>query len=108
MNEYRVAGGASLPCGRMKSVLVDGTPVCVVHVDDGAFFALDDTCSHGQSSLSKGYLEGRKLECAMHGSLFDVTTGVPITLPATVPVRTFAVAIDGDDLLLSPNPADRS
>ena len=38
------------------------------------------------------------VECPRHGSLFDLTTGKPRTLPAYRPVETFAVRVDGDDV----------
>ena len=37
------------------------------------------------------------VECWLHGSRFDLATGVPIGLPANRPVPTYPVKIDGDD-----------
>lgn len=85
----------------MRRIEVDGVPVCVIHTDDDEFFAIDDTCSHGQSSLSNGWLDGRTLECVMHGSVFDVTTGRPLNFPATIPIRIYRVVVDGEDLVVS-------
>jgi len=89
----------------MLRVEVDGIGVCIAHADDGAYFALDDVCSHGKSSLSeRGELLGRVVECGMHGSLFDVASGKPLTPPATIPLRTYGITVDGDDLVLSAAP----
>lgn len=101
MEQTRIDAAATLPCGQMRRVDVRGKLVCVAHVEDGAFFAFDDTCSHGAYSLSEGYLEGREVECMMHGSLFDVSTGQPLNPPAAVPVQTYEVTVDGEDLLLT-------
>jgi 3-phenylpropionate/trans-cinnamate dioxygenase ferredoxin subunit len=91
-----------MPRGEIKRADVDGTPVCVVRVDDGEFFAIDDQCTHGWSSLSgEGWLQGREIECGLHSTVFDVTTGEPLSPPATVALRTYTVLIDGDDLLIS-------
>ncbi|SER49769.1 bifunctional 3-phenylpropionate/cinnamic acid dioxygenase ferredoxin subunit [Lentzea albida] len=72
-------------------------PVAVFRAD-GEFFALDDTCSHGQSSLADGYVEGDQVECAWHMAKFDLRTGAALTLPATKPVCTYRVKVDGDDV----------
>jgi len=101
VNEIRLEALAGLPCGQMIRIDLGDTAVCIAHVDDGGYFALDDTCSHGQYALSDGALEGREVECFMHGSLFDVRTGEPLTAPATLPVRTYEVKVDGEDLVLS-------
>jgi len=36
----------------------------------------------------------------MHGSRFDLRTGIPDQLPATMPVTIYPVSIDGDDVLV--------
>ena len=62
------------------------------------FFAVDDTCSHADFSLSEGDVDIDEcaLECPAHGSLFDLRTGEALTLPAVVPVAVHDVAV-GDD-----------
>lgn len=81
---------------------VDGTPVCVVRIGD-VVYAIDDTCSHADASLSEGEVDVDDLtiECPMHGSPFRVTDGVPVGLPATRPVRVHDVVLDGDDVRLA-------
>ncbi|HRC42217.1 MAG: bifunctional 3-phenylpropionate/cinnamic acid dioxygenase ferredoxin subunit [Nostocoides sp.] len=77
-----------------------GQAVAVVHTQDGEVYAIDDTCSHANVSLSEGELEGCQLECWLHGSRFDVRTGEPSGLPATVPVATFPVSIEDGDVFV--------
>lgn len=80
-----------------KKVVVDGTPIAVVMDSAGAVHALGDTCTHGDISLSEGFVEDDTLECWAHGSKFELTSGKPLTLPAYEPVPVFAVeVIDGD------------
>jgi 3-phenylpropionate/trans-cinnamate dioxygenase ferredoxin subunit len=81
---------------------VDGAPVPVALVRDadGAFHALSDICSHGAVSLSDGEVEGCRVECWLHGSQFDVRTGMPIQLPATQPVPVYPVTVEGDRVLV--------
>ncbi len=63
--------------------------------------AIDDTCTHADVSLSEGEVDGRTIECWLHGSRFDLVTGEPTGLPATRPVAVHAVTIDdsGDVLV---------
>lgn len=80
---------------------VEGTPVAVALVD-GQVYAIADTCSHADYSLSEGDLDPLEcaLECPKHGSLFSLQTGEALTLPATVAVATFPVAIRGDEVVV--------
>jgi 3-phenylpropionate/trans-cinnamate dioxygenase ferredoxin component len=86
-----------LPPGSLKRVETDEVDVVVVNCG-GELFALEDTCSHGAAWLSEGELdpEACTLECPQHGSLFDLRSGKPLTLPAYVPQETFPVdVVDG-------------
>ncbi len=80
-------------------VEIDGLPICMVK-SDGDVYAIYDVCSHGQVSLSEGDVEDTTLECWLHGSRFDLTTGRPTGLPATQPVPVYPTKIDGDDILV--------
>jgi 3-phenylpropionate/trans-cinnamate dioxygenase ferredoxin component len=88
--------------GEARRFLVGDRQVAVANLGDGIFLAVDDTCSHAEASLSEGEVdpEDETVECPRHGSVFDLRTGAPRSLPATVPVRTYAVKVEGDALLL--------
>ncbi len=77
-----------------KRYVVAGRAIAVVHSDEG-IFAIDDRCSHADVSLSEGEVEGCAIECWLHGSAFDLRSGVPLSLPAIVAVPTYAVRIRG-------------
>lgn len=80
-------------------VELDGVPICLVRLGDEVK-AIHDTCSHQQWSLADGMVYDGGVECSLHGSTFDLDTGEPQSLPAMQPVPTFAVEIDGDEVLL--------
>jgi 3-phenylpropionate/trans-cinnamate dioxygenase ferredoxin subunit len=78
---------------------VDSGPhrICVVRIGDDVY-AIGDTCSHAEVSLSEGEVcaADREIECVKHGSLFSLVTGEPLTLPATQPVPVYeARVVDG-------------
>jgi 3-phenylpropionate/trans-cinnamate dioxygenase ferredoxin subunit len=81
--------------------VVDGVPVAVVRFGDD-FYAIGDTCSHADVSLSEGEVDpgDRHIECWKHGSRFSVETGEPDVLPAVRPVPVYSVRVEGDDVLL--------
>jgi len=89
----------AIPSGHAARVVIDGVPVAIFNVD-GEFHALDDTCSHAEASLSEGELhpEECSIECPLHGSSFDLSTGEPLSLPAVEAVRVHRVAVE-DGLL---------
>lgn len=76
-------------------VQFEGAPVCVARVGQEVF-AIGDTCSHADASLSEGEQSGYEIECWLHGAQFDLRTGAAITLPATTPVQKYEVIRDGD------------
>jgi 3-phenylpropionate/trans-cinnamate dioxygenase ferredoxin subunit len=93
----KVCAVGDLSVSTAKKVVVDGTPIAVVMDSAGEVHALGDTCTHGDISLSEGFVEDDTLECWAHGSKFELVTGKPLTLPAYEPVPVFAVEIiDGD------------
>ncbi len=95
----KVGKVSEVPAGTAKVYEVNDRAVAVCNVD-GTLYAIDDVCTHDEASLEQGYLEGNEIECPRHGARFDVRTGNATVLPAVVPVDTFSVRVDGDDIEL--------
>jgi len=97
--EFRVCAVSDVKPGTASRFDVDGRRLCVVNIE-GAFYVVDDTCTHADYSLSQGdvWEEEREIECPKHGSTFSLVTGEPQTLPATQPVPVYTVRVDGDDV----------
>lgn len=90
--------------GSAKRVVVQGRPVAIVRDDEGSFYAIGDTCTHGDISLSEGFVEGKAIECWGHGAQFDLKTGCPLTQPATEPVPVFHLNISNSTIYVDPEP----
>lgn len=75
----------------------DGKTICVTRIGDEVF-AIDDTCSHAEASLTEGEVSGFKIECWLHGAEFDLRTGQALTLPATVALATYPVKIQANSV----------
>ncbi|GAA3986893.1 non-heme iron oxygenase ferredoxin subunit [Thermobifida alba] len=101
----RVCSLGDLPEEGALSVEVGDTPVAVVR-SEGQVYAISDICSHAEVNLSEGEVEDGSIECWLHGSCFDLRTGKPLNPPATQAVPTYAVKIDGDDVLVSLDPTN--
>ena len=93
----RVASTGDVPSGQARTFEVKGRHIAVCHVD-GAFYAIDDVCTHDGGPLGEGYLEGEQIECPRHGARFDVKTGRALTLPAVMPVNSYPVQVEGDEI----------
>jgi len=87
--------------GQMRLVEYDNLEIGVFNCD-GAFYAIEDRCSHDDGPLAEGPFDAEActVECPRHGSVFDLRTGRPKTLPAYVPVDTFPVIIDNEMIKL--------
>jgi 3-phenylpropionate/trans-cinnamate dioxygenase ferredoxin subunit len=86
---------SQLQQGKPVKVEKDGKTICVARVGDEVF-AVDDTCSHSDASLSEGDVTDFKIECWLHGAEFDLRTGEALTPPAVAPLHTSGVHVDGD------------
>ena len=84
-----------VPVGSGRAFTVGDRRIAVFRVSETDIYALDDLCSHDEASLSEGELDPEALcvECPMHGSLFDLRTGRPKTLPAVAPVATYRTVV---------------
>jgi 3-phenylpropionate/trans-cinnamate dioxygenase ferredoxin component len=80
----------------------DGRKIGVFHADDGELYAIEDRCSHDDGPLAEGEFDADTctVECPRHGSLFDLRSGRPKTLPAYVPVETFEARVEDGNVKL--------
>ncbi|HYM97362.1 MAG TPA: non-heme iron oxygenase ferredoxin subunit [Candidatus Sulfotelmatobacter sp.] len=105
MARHRVASVDELPQETMKKVFVEAgagarTPICLAHAEDGNFYAIADTCTHEEFSLSEGELWGLDVECPQHGSRFNLVTGKVTGLPAVIPAQTYPVTLEGGEVFV--------
>ena len=102
MRDVRVCSVDDVAAGTASRFDVDGHRLCVVNLA-GTFYVIGDECSHEDYSLSEGdvWADECEIECPKHGSTFALATGEPQTLPATQPVPTYPVRVDGADVLVT-------
>src|SRR3989344_5885568 len=99
-NFIKVMNIKEVPKDSMKTVNVSGKQIAICNVN-GEFFAIDDTCTHKECSLSQeGFLEDATITCGCHGAIFDATTGQVLSLPATSNLKSYKTKMEGEDLYI--------
>ena len=84
--------------GQALRVVANGIPIAIF-LEHGELYAIGDTCTHEEFSLSDGdMVDEYTVECALHGSQFDIRTGNALTLPATGSSGSYPVWVE-DGLL---------
>ena len=80
-----------------------GCGILLCRVDD-TVYAVHDTCTHEDISLSLGVLCEHRLRCPLHGSEFDIRTGKVLDEPAETDLPTYPVTIEDGWICLPDNP----
>ena len=93
----KVAKTAEIAPGRTKMVEVNDKEIALFNVD-GSFYAIDNACTHVGGPLSEGELDGPRVTCPWHGSIFNVTTGEVLGPPAARGVTKYNTRVEGGDV----------
>ena len=83
--------------GHGKMVELNGKKIAIFNVE-GAFYAIDDTCTHRGGPLSQGAVSGTTVTCPWHGAQYDLVEGGVLTPPAPQGVASYKVVVEGDDI----------
>src|SRR2546429_8725357 len=91
---------SDIPEGEARRFVARKIEIAIANLGDGKFLAVDDICSHAEASLSEGEVDvdDMTIECPRHGSVFALETRRPKPLPATLPIVSLAVKVEGDSL----------
>jgi 3-phenylpropionate/trans-cinnamate dioxygenase ferredoxin subunit len=97
---HTVARTTDIPEGEARRFEVEGHEIALVNLGEGEFRAVGDICSHAHAHLHEGEVDVdfETIECPRHGSTFDLDTGKPRSLPATLPVPSYVVKVEGDEV----------
>jgi len=99
--EYqRVAKTSDIPQGKTRAVSLGEREILICHTAEG-YFAVDNLCSHADAKLSEGKLKGCRILCPLHGAAFDVRDGSVLSKPAREPLCSYALLLEGEDILVA-------
>jgi len=96
---------ADIKPGRAIRVKIADQAIAIAKAKDGKVYAIDDKCSHGEISLSEGFVDTDTIECWAHGAKFSLATGEALTLPAYEPVVVYEVFVEDGNIYLEYDPA---
>jgi 3-phenylpropionate/trans-cinnamate dioxygenase ferredoxin subunit len=100
MTEFvKVASIGELAPGERKLLDFEEATLALFNVD-GKFYCIEDVCTHDGGPVAEGETEGFTIACPRHGALFDLRDGSVISMPAVVPLPTYRVKIEGDDIFV--------
>ncbi len=83
----------ALGVGQVRRVDVAGRTYALYRLAADEFALTDGLCTHAQSHLADGHLEGSVIECPKHNGRFDVRTGEAVRRPPQRPLCTYPVDI---------------
>ncbi len=93
-NWIDVASAADVPEDDVIGIDIAGKSLALYQVD-GAIYATDNICTHGNARLCDGFLDGHEIECPLHQGKFDIRNGKAMCAPLTEDVRAYPVKIEG-------------
>lgn len=105
MTAERVCSVSEIPEGEVRVVACAGGRSLALSNVDGELHAIDNVCTHDGGPLGEGRLQRGRILCPRHGAAFDAKTGAALTLPAVKGVESYAVSIEGDDVLIECEPS---
>jgi 3-phenylpropionate/trans-cinnamate dioxygenase ferredoxin subunit len=97
MAYVKVAKVGDIPRGRVQVVELEDEDIAICNVD-GEFYAVANLCTHDGGPLGDGFLHGDEIECPRHGARFSVRSGEVRVLPAIVPIPTYDLKVEGDEI----------
>jgi len=95
--EIKVAQTSDVPPGTARAVEAGGRKIALFN-SGGAYYAIDDSCTHRGGPLSEGDLKGTVVTCPWHGASYDIITGSVLGPPAPKGVASYKVRVDGNDI----------
>ena len=97
--EIEIASAKDIGPGKMKGVEKNGKSVLIANIN-GTYYAIGNVCTHMGCNLSEGTLTEDTIQCACHGSVFNVKTGVVENGPAEKPEPSYSLRVDGDRIII--------
>ncbi len=100
----KICGVSDIASGKSIRVKIGDQAIAIVKTPSGEIKAINDKCSHGEISLSEGFVDEETIECWAHGAKFSLATGEALTLPAFEPVQVYPVIVENDLIYLDFDP----
>ena len=83
----------------MLEIVYDQHSYLVARVNE-EYFVVDNMCSHEDSELILGCLKDKTIKCSLHGSYFDLQTGVALNEPADEPIKAYKTIVKENNICI--------
>ena len=93
----KVAQTNEIESGQARLINLKGKGVAIFNVN-GAFYAIENACTHRGGSLAEGKISEYQVTCPLHGATFDIRTGAATGAPARQATPSYKVRVSGTDI----------
>lgn len=101
MAKVKVAKVSEIPEGGIKKVVVGANEPVALYKIAGQVFATSNICTHAHCELDvSNVIHGDVVECTCHGSKFNIKTGAVVLPPASEPLKTYQVSVEGEEVFI--------
>ena len=98
-NGTKLANVEDIPDNKTIVVSVDKRELLLTRID-GEIYAVENNCTHENLSMGECPIHNGEIQCPRHGARFDFKTGKATGLPAIMPIKTFEVEVDNDQVFI--------
>lgn len=96
----KVATLDQIPLNGSKLVEVEDYRIALFNLN-GEIYAIEDVCTHDGGPLVEGEIVNEhQVKCPRHGARFDIRTGAALSFPAFEATTSYAVRVEGQDVLI--------
>ncbi len=88
-SEVPVGGGIVLPDANLV----------ITQPTEGTFRGFNTTCTHTGTAVNA--VDGAEIVCPNHGSRFSIEDGSAVQGPASTPLASIELSVEGDEILLA-------
>lgn len=99
MSQIALCKTSDVDEGSARKVDIHGLSLAVFNLN-GAYYVMDDACSHGPGSLSEGYIQGDMIECDFHNGGFNIKTGEVMEPPCLIPQKVYQVIVRDETVFI--------
>lgn len=101
MSEFvKVATVDEVKPGTRKLIEFETVTVALFNIN-GQYYCIEDVCTHDGGPVAEGELTDHAIECPRHGAEFDVRDGRALSMPAVVPVPTYEVRVEEEEIYIA-------
>ena len=89
---HSIISVSELPPGERIFLSIGKASIVLFNIA-GAYYAIEDVCSHDDGPVGEGEVEGTIITCPRHGAKFDLRSGHAVAMPAVEDIPAYPVRV---------------